>query len=123
MALIDYYLSPVVGTGSEQDPYRLKISDYYGHTVAVVDPTLGWGVGMVRDELHAASASDPDVYRFPAGLSTLIGELPADHQSQLVAFLTGYGLPSSSTLGEALRMFALLSDDRFEVSNFGVGKE
>lgn len=115
------YLCPVVGDGSEANPHRLKVADYYGKHVAVM-PVSGWGIALVSDAEHAASLADPDVYPFPADPSTLFSALSADHQAALTAFLSGYGVSVApdSTLESVTLDFVALSGAPFSLTDFRV---
>lgn len=118
-----YYLCPIDGTGSESDPYRLRVSDYYGSHVAVFKPGAGWGIAMVSDPDHSASLSDPEIHQFPdVPLDTRISDLPAETAARIEAFLVGYGI---STVGATLRSvlvdFSTLMDGNFDLGKFGVG--
>lgn len=117
-----YYLSPVVGTGSEDDPVRLKVADYYGNHTAVLSSS-GWGIALVSDHDHSASLGDPDVHPFPdVPLDTLISDLPAETVARIDAFLVGYGISTAgATLRSVLVDFSTLMDGNFELSRFGVG--
>lgn len=115
------YLCPVSGDGSELSPFRLRVADYYGAHVSVL-PTSAWGVALVSDPDHTASLGDPDVYPFPADVTTLLSDLTTEHQSSLTAFLNGLGIhvTPQSTLESVLLEFVALSGEPFSLSDFRV---
>lgn len=117
-----YYLCPVIGTGSESDPHRLKVADYYGHHVAVLQSS-GWGIAVVSDADHTASLAGPDVHPFPdVPLDTPIVELPSETATRIIEFVTLYGIRTDgATLRSVLVDFSKLVDSNFDLDCFGVG--
>lgn len=76
-----YYLSPIIGSGSEADPYRPKVADFGVSWAGVIpsDPVTGqplrpWCLVQVEAPDHAALLADADglrIVRAAAG-----GQLP-----------------------------------------------
>ena len=67
-----YYLSPIIGTGAEGDPYRPKIADYgvnwHGTIKSDADghPEKPWCLVLVEAPDHAKLLADTDLDPLPA---------------------------------------------------------
>jgi hypothetical protein len=118
-----YYLCPVVGDGSDDNPRRLKVADYYGNHSAVLPDDGTWGIAVVADADHTASISDPDIHPFPSSdLSVRVVDLDPSISTQITDFLSLYGITVSEadTLRDVLVRFSTLADGNFDFDRFGV---
>lgn len=67
-----YYISPIVGTGAEDDPYRPKVADYGVSWVGVIPsnpdtgrPVYPWCLVLVEAINHAALLADGAIDALP----------------------------------------------------------
>lgn len=67
-----YYISPIVGTGAEDDPYRPKVADYGVSWVGVIPsnpdtgrPVYPWCLALVEAINHASLLADRDIKPLP----------------------------------------------------------
>lgn len=62
--------SPIIGSGTQEDPYRLKVANY-GSCVAVIPgnndgtPMYSWGIGLISDDAVALAEDDVECVVFP----------------------------------------------------------
>ena len=105
-----YYLSPVVGTGSIDDPFRAAVADYGQQSVAAIIPTgldgrpvFPWALTIVGRLNHGPLLSDaalgplPD---FPKDVR--LSAMSAVAKTQLENGLSLFRLPTT-LIGEASR--------------------
>lgn len=97
-----YYLSPVIGSGSETDAYRPKIADYgvtWQGTIPTDStgrPTFPWTLVLVDAADHAALVADAaltPLLDYPLG-RTVAGLAPAE-KARLRAALTARGVSTT----------------------------
>lgn len=66
-----YYVSPIIGTGDIDDPYRPKVADHgvawsgVIPTDAAGKPTSAWCLVIVSAQNHSAILSDKDIAALP----------------------------------------------------------
>ena len=98
-----HYISPIVGTGSEADPYRPKIADY-GVTwsgVIASDPITGrparaWSLVAVESEDHTNLLLDSEIDALPnIALDTLVSTLPRTVRDRLKSRLDALGVDTT----------------------------
>lgn len=99
------YISPVVGDGTDELPYRLKLADFpmRGHVATIPSnpdgtPKFGWGLAVVAATAaeHDAIAADAQIRQFPdipldAPVSTLSGQ----QRTRIRNFLEERGLDTA----------------------------
>ena len=98
-----YYLSPIVGVGTEADPYRPKIADYGVGWVGVIpsDPTTGkplfsFALVLVEALNHAAILADTTIDALPDfPLDGKVSAVNTGTKNRMVADLQARGLDTS----------------------------
>ena len=120
-------LSPVVGTGTPDDPYRLKIADYGDHVALIpgaVDgtPLFNWGLGRIADDVADTADADPQIAVFPA--FSLDHVLTLAQRDWLIARLDARSLPAGwvvdgLTVRQALRTIGRWIEANFEIDWIG----
>jgi hypothetical protein len=121
-----WFLSPVVGTGSENDAYRSKIADFGVNHVAVIPskpdgtPRFGWCLVKVNAASFAALDADADLDGFPlVSLDATVASLPAGVRTRLRTALERRGIDTTDVTGATplrviVRRLGRLLDDRFD---------
>jgi hypothetical protein len=128
-----FYLTPVIGTGTIDDPYRAAVRDASGQgasTVAVI-PTDANGVPTFPYALCLISAPDHTVYdsvgntdRFPdLTLDSQLSVLTNQQRNALLNFLSKRGIETNginnnTTFGEVVTLVGQHLDTNFNVLKF-----
>lgn len=128
-----WLLCPVIGAGTEDDPYRAKVQDYGVDHSAVIPslpdgtPRFGWCLVHASANDFAAILADAQVDAFPDRLiDTRIGDLPAGVRNALRTRLEARGIDTSDvsgnvTLRQIIRRIGKLLDGNFGEDDTGVG--
>jgi len=119
-----WYISPIIGTGTEDDPYRAKVGSatlIRGHSAVIPTdvngaPLFNFALVIVSADDHAPLIADSDNDVFPN--RTLGDSLTSVERSLIKGVLDRRGLPSKwvdnvSTFGELLRTIGRFLDANF----------
>jgi hypothetical protein len=100
-----YYITPIIGSGVEGDPYRAKVSEHSIRAHAVLIPTHpeghpqyghpvhDWGLAIVDSDDHTSVLADPDIDALPGiGKEDDIRPIPRTLRQELSARLSAYGI-------------------------------
>jgi len=128
-----YYLSPIVGTGQKDDPYRALVANYRVNHSAIIPigfdgrPTSTWALCIVETNNHVPLLTDASLSVLPdfpadARLSAMGIEARAQAENALQKFGISTGLldPSSKSLRETIRSIGKLLDPAFHEDSFDV---
>ena len=125
-----YYLSPIIGTGTEADPYRPKIADYGGAWAGVIPsdaaghPVKPWCLVLVEAAGHARLLADTDLDPLPAlPLDMPLTSASKPTRDGLVASLAKIAVdaPEAKTLAEVVDTVGRALDPDFRVTHLRVG--
>ena len=109
-----YYLSPIIGSGTEVDPFRPKIADFGVSWSGVIasDPVTGaparnWCLILVEAADHAALIADADLFDLPnINLNALVSSLSPTLRNRLSNRLDQLGINRQAlTIADALRVW------------------
>jgi len=127
------YLASIVGTGSDDDPYRAKLPPGTDHVAVITSgadghPQMPWCLVMVARSRSDWSDldDDPDLDRWPTvSLGTRGRDLPDSDQQSLAAALSRRGLAADdvgtdSTLREILLRVGRSLDASFDDRRFAI---
>lgn len=126
-----YALVPVIGTGTESDPWRPKVPEGLSYSAVIParadgSPALPWGLVIVAASDLAALDEDVDLDAFPhVPLSTRLGDLPATWRQRIRAALERRGVDTSqatanNTVGDLLRYIGRHLDGNFTLEYLDV---
>lgn len=98
-----YYISPIVGTGAEDDPYRPKVADYGVSWVGVIPsnpdtgrPVYPWCLALVEAINHASLLADRDIKPLPDfPLDGKVSAINKATRNRMSADLQGQGIDTS----------------------------
>lgn len=127
-----FYISKIIGTGEETDPYRPKVADYGVPWVGVISsnedgtPKYSFAFVVVRTQDHTALLADQQIKGMPElSLDAQISSLPSNVRQQMLQFVTDEGIDTSglngsSTMRQVLRrigqhLVASFNENRFDV--------
>jgi hypothetical protein len=94
-----YYVCPVVGTGTRQDPYRPKAADYSVAYTCVLRaapdgrPAQLWSLCLVDTSDHTALLADPTLY----AMDTDLQAAPTETTLTTLTTMTGVDLTGVPT--------------------------
>lgn len=124
-----WVLSPVIGSGTSDDPYRAKASAYGGHVTIIPGnwdgtPKFNWCLCRIKDEAVAAASADPDLTVFPD--LALDDVLTLAQRNWLITKVSNLGKPTGwivagITVREALRTIGRYIDANFDVDLMRLG--
>lgn len=130
-----YYLSQIIGTGTEDDPYRPKIADLRVNHVAVIpsDPVTGkpkfaWALVIVNTANHTALLSDGQIEALPdLSLDAKLNSLSAAVRNALISRLTAKGISTTgvnvnTTYRDVVRRVGQFLRATFSENNFDVAE-
>lgn len=128
-----YYLAPIVGNGSRENPYRAKVQDYGVTHVAVVptDPLTGiplfsWALVLVSAPNHSTLLTDLDLTALPDfPLDAVLSALQAGVRNAMLTALANRGVdigPINTNWGyrQVIRHVGQHLDGNFSENNFDV---
>ena len=128
-----YYLSPIVGTGTEEDPYRPKIADYGVSWSCVISsdeltgqPKRPWCVAVVEAADHATLLADTTLDAIPnISLDTLVSSLSKTIRDKLKTRLDALGVDTRGlSIDDPIRLWVRAIgrhiEPAFHESRFGV---
>lgn len=127
-----YYISRVVGDGTDGDPYRAKIADYGVAHVAIIasgpdgHPSRPWALCLVNTTNHAPLVADSDLRAIPvSALDNTLGSLTPQQRQFLRDMVEELGLDTSevtaqTTLRQLLRYIGRTLEGAFDENNFDV---
>lgn len=126
---IRYYLSPIIGTGSYDDPIRPKLADTgvsYVTLIATIGHPSGaktWCLCSVESTDFAALEADSALGKFPSADATaLISSFSNGVRNQLQNQFDSRGIPltvnSFNTLGDLITALGQLFEPGFSLAGF-----
>lgn len=127
-----YYISPIVGDGSDLNPFRPKVANYGVAWVACIasglngGPKHNWALVLVNAIDHTPLIDDPDIRAIPqAALDNTLATLSTQQRQFLRSIIDGLGLDTSqitaqTTLRQVLRYLGRTLDANFSESRFDV---
>lgn len=120
-----WYISPIVGTGTDDDPYRAKVgsaAQIKGHSAVIPTdaqgvPLFNFALVIVNADDHSLLTSDSDNDVLPN--RAFNGTLSKPERALIKAALTRRGLPTKwvdnvATFGELLRTMGRFLDAQFD---------
>lgn len=127
-----YYISPLAGTGTKLDPYRVSLSQYPNiayTSIIPTDPVTGaptatWAICLVDALDHTALLADTNLFSFPNAVpSTLISSLSNQERNRIRNGLIKFGisttlLDTSVTLQDLVNKLGTLLDPNFDPAAF-----
>lgn len=127
-----WYIAPIVGSGTEADPYRAKVANsagISGHTAHIPTDSAGvpvsaWALVLVNAADHSLLTSDPDLDVLPdQALDTV---LTNSERALIRAALARRNVPRkvidiALTYRDFLRALGRQFDDRFTEQGMSVG--
>lgn len=130
-----YYISPIIGTGTEEDPYRPKLADGGKPWVAIIPsksdgtPSFPWALCLVNALDHTGILGDSNNDGLPdITLDSQLSVLPANQRNQLINRLNQRGIDmtginATSTFRQLLERVGKQLDVAFRVDRFDVSGE
>ena len=132
-AMRRYYISPIIGTGTEEDPFRPKLADKGKPWVAIIPskpdgtPLLPWALCLVNALDHTPVTGDATIDALPdITLDSQLSVLATNVRNLVINKLTQRGIDmtginATSTFRQVLERIgrfgeAAFSTDRFDVS-------
>jgi hypothetical protein len=121
-----FYLAPIIGTGTEEDPYRAHV---HGHNHSAVVPSDEQGHPLHRVALvivsaddHAQLEDDPSIVPVAdlADFDIPVEELPNDRKAKLEAAATRHGLEFTGLVREVVRRLGQVLQPDFHEDNLWV---
>lgn len=130
-----YYISPIVGDGSIDNPYRPKVADHGVAWSGAIPtgpdgkPLKPWALVIVAAKNHAALIADPDIDDLPD--FPLDGKVSSVHtatKNAMKAKMEKRGIATGFVDGtdgyrEVIRGIGKLLDPTFDENNFDVAEE
>ncbi len=123
-----YYISKIIGTGTETDPKRPKIAEYGVNFSITHSDQLDWCLGVTDAGNVDSLVSDVDVVIFPAqSLDTLVFSVDESVRNQLfvqIQAFTGQSLTDllpTTTFRRVLEYLGAILEPGFQPENFRVG--
>ena len=124
-----YYLSPIIGTGTEADPYRPKIADYGVSWACVIQsntaghPAKAWCLVLVEASDQTTLLADADLDGFPEVLlDSDLSKLSQPIRNRISTALNKIGLTMpTGTFGDLVRVVGRALDLSFDVTHLRVG--
>jgi len=127
-----YYISPIVGDGSETNPYRAKVSDHGKPWVGSIPtdatgkPTKDWALVLVDTVNHNTIVKDRTIDNLPdVSLDVKMSAIGSAEKGKMASALAGRGISDATNSSDSYR--TLLNgigrqlDPDFTVDNFDVG--
>lgn len=128
-----YYLSPIIGTGAEDDPFRPKIADYGVRWVGSIpsDPTTGrplftFALALVAAANHASILADQAIDALPDfPLDGKVSAINTGTKNRMVAALQARGIytafiGNSDGYRDVIRGIGKALDPDFDENHFDV---
>ena len=125
------YLSPIIGTGTDADPYRPKVANYSVPWAAVIAgqpngaPKLTWSLVIVNAPDLTALEADADLLSIPeSDMSTPISSLNNPTRNRIQSGLTSRGIALTvtnyATVGELVTAIGQAQDPNFTLASLRV---
>ena len=128
-----YYLSPIIGTGDENNPYRPKVADYDVRWAGVIpsDPLTGaplhpWCLVLVATQNHGQLTADQTINALPDfPLDGKVSAIQTSVKNTMLAKLQARGIDTSFINGtdgyrEVIRGIGRTIEPAFDENNFDV---
>lgn len=122
-----YYLSPIIGSGTEADPYRPKIADYGVDWAGVIKsdasghPAQPWCLVLVNTADHSKLLADADLDPLPdVGLSSALSARDKAAAGTAVS-KRGVKAPAAKTMADLVRHLGRQLEPSFDVTRLRVG--
>jgi hypothetical protein len=127
-----YYISKIVGDGSEENPYRPRVADYPVRWVGMIPPNpdgspkYGFTFVLVAATDHQQLLDDPQIKGIPElSLDAQISTLSKAVRDKMLAYfneegIDRTGLTQQSTMREVLRRIGQHLQSTFNENKFDV---
>lgn len=126
-----YYLSPIIGSGSDSDPYRAKVADYGVNYVALIpsqptgNPKQAWALAIVGTANHTALLNDNALAAMPdllpnALMSSMSGKVRNDFNAALSKFGLNVAWAGTDAWRDVLTRIGQLAEPVFTPDAFDV---
>lgn len=127
-----YYISPLIGSGTRADPYRVAIASYPNiaySSIIPTDPVTGaptatWAICIVDAADHTALLADSSLFSFPnATPDTQISTLSNQERNRMRNGLSQFGLDpnlvnQSNTMRDLVNSLGKLLEPTFDPDKF-----
>lgn len=129
-----FYVAPVIGDGTEFNPYRPKVANYAVNWSVILPskpdgtPLFPWCLVIVGAPDHTALVNDVDLDAFPEiTLDSTLSVLNKAQRDRLLGFLTKRGVDTSgltinSTFRDVLVRIGGALDANFKTEKFDVAE-
>lgn len=127
---IRVYLSPVVGDGSDLNPYRPKIADRGVNFAAIMSggpggsPRFTWALCACSAADWTAVDADADLSAIPVPLETTIQSLNNPTRNRIQGYLNSRSIPLTvsdyATIGALVEAIGRIQEPTFTLTGFGV---
>ena len=125
------YLSPIIGTGTDADPYRPKVATYPVAWAAVIAgqpngaPKLTWSLVLVNAPDLTALEADADLLSIPGSdMSTTISSLGNQTRNRIQSGLNSRNITVTvtnyATVGELVTAIGQAQDPNFSLASLRV---
>lgn len=130
-----YYISPIIGDGSENNPYRPKVADHgvawSGAIPSGPDgkPTSSWALVIVAAKNHAAIIADKDIDDLPEfPLDGKVSAIQTQTKNAMKSKMEKRGISTAFVDGtdgyrEVIRGIGRQLEPTFDENNFDVAEE
>lgn len=125
-----FYITKIIGNGSEENPYRPKVADYNVSWSGVIPsnpdgtPKFGFTFVIVSTQNHQPLLADPQIKGMPElSLDAQISTLSKDVRDKMLAYfdeegISRTGLTMQSTMRDVLRRVGKHLSAEFDENNF-----
>lgn len=125
-----FYITKIIGNGSEENPYRPKVADYNVSWSGVIPsnpdgtPKFGFTFVIVNTQNHQALLDDPQIKGMPElSMDAQISTLSKAVRDKMLAYfdeegIDRTGLTMQSTMRDVLRRVGKHLSAEFDENNF-----
>lgn len=105
-----YYICPIIGTGTDLDPYRSKVSNYNVNMAVIASGYKNWCVTLVNANDHSAILADSQIFFVSDDITlTTFGSLSQQYKKRITDALSYVGITytpkAEDTLEYLLNLF------------------
>lgn len=127
-----FYITKIIGTGDETDPYRPKVADYGVNWVGSIPsnpdgtPKFGFAFVIAATQDHTALLADPQIKGVPElSMDAQLSTLRKAVRDKLIAYfdeegIDKTGLNQNSTMRQVIRRIGQHLEATFDENRFDV---
>jgi len=126
-----YYISPIIGDGTETNPYRAKVSDHGKPWVGVIPtdetgkPIKDWALVLVDTANHKPIVDDNAIDALPdVSLDVKLSAIGSSERGKMASALAGRGISDNTNSSDSYRVLVngigKQLDALFTVDNFDI---